>query len=148
MWQIDRTELFGSVYCVTGMAGCGGATTTVTQQIVPTVQVRRLLVHRAQRFTARKRSWKVCGCAAPNARLVRYGAVAMRAGREGDVLRRTWQEEVVYLEGRVNSAYSQLTDAETKLKDLKSSDKAAMTEIEDKNRDLRRKYDRYCAALL
>ena len=70
------------------------------------------------------------------------------ASGEGDVLRRTWQEEVVYLEGRVNSAYSQLTDAETKLKDLKSSDKTAMTEIEDKNRDLRRKYDRYCAALL
>ncbi len=63
-------------------------------------------------------------------------------------MRRTWQEEVVYLEGRVNSAYSELTDAETKLKDLKSSDKAAMTEIEDKNRDLRRKYDRYCAARL
>jgi len=51
VWQIDRTELFGSVYCVTGMAGCGGATTTVTQQIVPTVQVRRPLVHSAQRFT-------------------------------------------------------------------------------------------------
>jgi hypothetical protein len=70
------------------------------------------------------------------------------ASGESDVLRRIGQEEVVYLEGRVNSAYSQLTDAETKLKDLKSSDKTAMTEIEDKNRDLRRKYDRYCAALL
>jgi len=53
------------------------------------------------------------------------------------------QEEVVYLEGRVNSAYSQLTDAETKLKDLKESDKSSMGEIEDKNRELRRKYDRY-----
>ena len=50
---------------------------------------------------------------------------------------------MVYLEGRVNSAYSELTDAETKLKDLKESDKSAMTEIEDKNRELRRKYDRY-----
>lgn len=49
----------------------------------------------------------------------------------------------MYLEGRVNSAYSQLTDAETKLKDLKTSDKSSMGEIEDKNRELRRKYDRY-----
>ena len=40
MLQIDRTELFGSVTCVTGIAGCGPATTTVSQQIVPTVQVR------------------------------------------------------------------------------------------------------------
>jgi hypothetical protein len=55
----------------------------------------------------------------------------------------TWQEEVVYLEGRVNSAYTELSDAETKLKDLKSSDKAAMESIEDKNHELRRKYDRY-----
>jgi len=55
----------------------------------------------------------------------------------------TWQEEVVYLEGRVNSAYTELSDAETKLKDLKSSDKAAITSIEDKNHELRRKYDRY-----
>ena len=52
----------------------------------------------------------------------------------------------MYLEGRVNSAYGQLTDAETKLKDLKEADKSSMTEIEDKNRELRRKYDRYCAA--
>jgi hypothetical protein len=55
----------------------------------------------------------------------------------------TVQEEVVYLEGRVNSAYGQLTDAETKLKDLKEADKSSMGEIEDKNRELRRKYDRY-----
>lgn len=48
----------------------------------------------------------------------------------------------MYLEGRVNSAYGQLTDAETKLKDLKESDKSAMSEIEDKDRELRRKYDR------
>ena len=50
-------------------------------------------------------------------------------------------QEVVYLEGRVNSAYSQPTDAETKLKDLKQADKASMSEIESKNRELRRKYD-------
>jgi hypothetical protein len=37
--QVDRTELFGAVTCVTGMAGCGPTTTTVSQQIVPTVQV-------------------------------------------------------------------------------------------------------------
>ena len=37
--SFDRTELFGAVTCMTGMVGCGGATTTVTQQIVPTVQV-------------------------------------------------------------------------------------------------------------
>ncbi len=37
--NFDRTELFGAVTCMTGMVGCGGATTTVTQQIVPTVQV-------------------------------------------------------------------------------------------------------------
>eukprot|EP00001_Collodictyon_triciliatum_P093958 16556_1 len=36
--SFDRTELFGAVTCMTGMVGCGGATTTVTQQIVPTVQ--------------------------------------------------------------------------------------------------------------
>ena len=35
--NFDRTELFGAVTCMTGMVGCG--TTTVTQQIVPTVQV-------------------------------------------------------------------------------------------------------------
>ena len=52
------------------------------------------------------------------------------------------QEEVVYLEGRVNSAYTDLDEAEKKLQDLKESDKASMSEIESKNRELRRKYDR------
>ena len=35
--RLDATELFGTVTCVTGTVGCGYATTTVTQQIVPTV---------------------------------------------------------------------------------------------------------------
>ena len=74
--------------CTVGMVGCGGVT-TITSQVVPTVQ-----------------------------------------------------EEVVYLEGKVNTASDELTEAEKKLATLKASDQSAIDAIEDKNAALRRKYER------